>query len=243
LDASQENGGEVQVSTLEFVLLERRKPAYPAFLKIGRGLAWAGAGAAAAAALSLVVAGRADEPVRWVVGVIGVACAIAGLSVGVPAVLDGVTDFLVWRRVQRGPGPAMRLSHNGVEYSKAFRGDFEVRVPWDEVTGCEFRPGFGGGPVFCIDAPGRFPDPPPQSGCAPDADPETVTTLALIWAAAHLRQPLAAIPRIEAAMLVDVYMFGTPLAINLDLCDDLDRAALGQALGGWTGGRCDCLAS
>jgi hypothetical protein len=225
----------------EIVLMHRRKPVYPAFLKIARGLAWLGVGAGVAVAAALAANRWEGGSLAWAAGAVGMVCSIAGFAAGVPAVLDGVTDGLAWWRVDRGPGPAMRLSRDGVEYSNAFRGEFDLYVPWSEVTGCEFRPGFGGGPVFCIDALGRFPDPPPQSGCAPDADPETVTTLALMWIAASSRRPLSEIPPIETAMLIDVYMFGTPLAINLDLCEGVDRAVLDRALHAWTGGSCRCL--
>ncbi len=165
--------------------------------------------------------------------VLGVALFIGGCVV----LVDGTTDVIAWRRVYRGPGPVMRLTGQGVEYSKAFSGSYDVCVPWDKVVGSAFRPGFGGGPVYCLDVDSSVsPSPPAEYGCEPGVDPMAMTARALMWV--MLVAPRAT--GIEQAMLVDVYMFGTPLVMNLELCLGLDPADLDRALVAWTGGRCRC---
>ncbi len=213
----------------EIVLRHRRKPIGRSVWKIAGGLAAILGGVSLLALGAVIDLGYAR--------LLGVALGAAGFIGGSVVLVDGATDVIVWRRVHRGPEPVMRLTGQGVEYSKAFSGTYDLSVPWDEVVGSAFRPGFGGGPVFCLDVDSSiFPPPPAEYGCDPGADPVTMTARALIWA--KLVAPRAT--SVQQAMLVDVYMFGTPLVMNLALCLGLDPADLDRALDGWTDGRCRC---
>ena len=213
----------------EIVLRQQRKPVGPSVWKIIGGSA---AIVGALGVLALDAAADLGYP-----PLLGAALSAAGFIGGAMVLVDGTTDVIAWRRVYGGPGPVMRLTGQGVEYSKAFSGTYDLSVQWDKVVGSAFRPGFGGGPVFCLDVDSSVaPSPPAESGCEPGVDPTTMTARALIWA--MLVAPRAT--RFEQAMLVDVYMFGTPLVVNLDLCLGLEPADLDRALFEWTGGRCRC---
>src|SRR5215831_14451894 len=220
------------------VLSPRRKRAAPAAGRTAAGLT----GVAAVAAVFILEVYLGYGPRH------GVLAAVVGLTAAAVfcysgwLLVDGGTDLVVWFRLNRGPGRAMRLSRRGVEYSEQFRGRFDVSVPWPDVERCEFRPGFGGTPIFCVDAPGRFPSPPAHTGATPRMDPHVdpvaATAQALRWVSAIAPEPLSPV---ERSMLVNLYLFGTPIVINLAQCDGARIPELDRLIRSWTRGRCRCV--
>lgn len=212
----------------EILLRQRGKQVGPGLRKIACGLA----------AVALLPVTLAFVPHRMPLALLFIVSAVA-VGYGGWWLVDGGTDLYVWYRLGRGPRSAMRLSPRGVEYSAGFRGQFDLSVPWSEVTGSMFRPGIGGTPVFCIDVADRFPSPPGRFGCDPQPSEEAVTRLALAWAA--MLRPLPEYSPAELAMMYNLYRFGTPLVINLARCDGADPAEMDRSLAAWTQGRCRCL--
>ncbi|OJF13113.1 hypothetical protein [Couchioplanes caeruleus] len=148
--------------------------------------------------------------------------------------VDGITDLIAWWAVHRGPPTAMRLSAWGVEYAPSWRGgEFPMSVPWSEVTATTFRPGLGRTPVFCVDADGQYPAPPADR--LHHLSPRPLSGRALAWADAQAPASDA-----ERTMLTNTYLFGTPMVINLKLCDGMDVDEMDRRLQDWTGGRCRC---
>ena len=216
------------------LLLPRRKRAGPAAGRAAAGLT----GVAAVAAMFILETylGYGPQP--------GVPAAVAGLSAVAVfcysgwLLVDGGADLVMWFRLNRGPGRAMRLSQRGVEYSEQFRGHFDMSVPWPDVERCAFRPGFGGKPIFCVDVRGRFPSPPAHTGATPHVDPVAAIAQALRWVSVIAPGPLSPV---ERSMLVNVYLFGTPIVINLAQCDGARMPELDRLIRSWTAGRCRCV--
>ncbi|GAA2407807.1 hypothetical protein GCM10010420_39880 [Streptomyces glaucosporus] len=214
-------------------LVHRRKSPMPGVRKTLRGLT-----PLVVAVVSLVVLLRADGegPLRTVAGGLLAASGAVLICWGAWWLVDGITDLLAWRVLQHGPRNAMRLSAWGVEYDPSWRGGgFRMSVPWSEVTGAEFRPGLGSTPIFCVAADGRHPAPP-DGGPLRHPRPSQPSDRAL--ARADAQEPA---PDTDRAMLANAHLFGTPMVVDLKLCEGLDVDELDRLLQRWTDGRCRCL--
>lgn len=177
-----------------------------------------------------------DERQRVIVLVVFMASMAVMMFWGTWWLMDGITDLTVWRKIHRGPKTAMRLSARGVEYSLAWRGgDFDTFVPWSQVTGTVFRPGLGPATVFCVEAEGQFPSQP--EGPTPHQPAVHQVSSASAWAEQVAGGNAS---KTERATLANIYLFGTPLVINLRLCDGVDTDELDRRLQQWTHGRCRC---
>ncbi|GGQ40768.1 hypothetical protein [Couchioplanes azureus] len=213
------------------VLVHRRKSPAAGVRKTLYGLA-----PLIVAVVSFVAVLRADEEgaLRIAAIVLLVASGLLLAYRGAWWLVDGITDLIAWWAVHRGPPTAMRLSAWGVEYSPSWRnGEFAMSMPWSDVTATAFRPGLGPAPVFCIDADGRYPTPPDDP--LRHLSGPRLSGRAVAWADAQA--PASAV---ERTMLTNTYLFGTPMVINLRLCDGLDVDELDRRLQDWTAGRCRC---
>ncbi|MEV4709021.1 hypothetical protein [Actinoplanes sp. NPDC049316] len=215
------------------VLAHRRKSPAPGIRKTLYGL-----GPLLAAVGSFVLLLVNDDRQAWNAALAVFLAAMAVLMYrGAWWLIDGITDLIVWWGMHRGPDAAMRLTERGVDYSPAWRGTgFDIFVPWSEVTGTAFRPGLGPAPIFCVDTDGRFPPGPRR---APSPALTRNLTGALEWVRLVRRdEPAAA--GMDDATLANIFHFGTPLVINLRLCNGVDTGTLDRRLREWTGGRCTC---
>ena len=216
------------------LLRPRRKRAGPAAGRTAAGLI----GVAAVAAVFMLEIYLGYGPQHGVLAAVVGFSAVAVFCYSGWLLFDGGAGLVVWFRLNRGPGRAMRLSRRGVEYSERFRGHFDVSVPWPDVERCAFRPGFGGKPIFCVDVRGRFPSPPAHTGATPHVDPVAAIAQALRWVSVIAPGPLSPV---ERSMLVNVYLFGTPIVINLAQCDGARIPELDRLIRFWTRGRCRCV--
>jgi hypothetical protein len=207
--------------------------------------------------------GSRAELARLAGGVLALAVFLAVLAVGLRAgpsvgsgaqvVLElvalGCAVFAGWAlpRAVRGlvaarelvgqPGPQLRLSREGLELRVSEGGDVAVSAPWELVERCEFRPGPGGGPRWCVDAPIALP--PSLSFAAawagmvpPGQVEERVTELADAWKT--LGFPA------DRRLLRDAMIFGTPIVVDLTRCTGVTVSRLDVAVRAWTSGRCGC---
>jgi len=129
---------------------------------------------------------------------------------------DGATDLISrwsWRSMRSGR--AMILDRTGVRYCGDFPGATELFVAWADVTGTAFRALPGSSWWFCLDTAAHRADPVLRA-----AGPTGTV------AARRLRENLD--------------WFGTPLAVNLEICPGARAARLDRAIKSWSGGRLGC---
>jgi hypothetical protein len=69
-------------------------------------------------------------------------------------------------------------------------------------------------------------------------DPAAETAQALRWVPTIAPEPLSPV---DCSMLVNLYIFGTPIVINLALCDGARIPELDRLIRSWTQGRCRCV--
>lgn len=210
------------------VLRHHHRPLLPMVAKVLLGLA-----AVAGAVVGMVLLIRRDaSPTATVVGAL---VAVVALVAGAYLLRDGGTDLAARWMLRDIPRRELRLHADGFDFSPAQAGDHTVSVPWSAVTACGSRPGLGPTVFFCIDAPSFYPPPPAGHGNDPAVDPDVVRMRAHVWSMIVHPGPL---PPLERQMLADTYVFGTPFAVNLEVCRRVDRARLDRALREWTDGRC-----
>lgn len=153
------------------------------------------------------------------------------------ALPGAIREVLAGRVAWNRPGPVVRLNREGVEFRSRKDGPVVVFAPWDLVERCDFRPGPGGVPVWCVDAPVSLPPSlsfaAAWAGMVPRGQIDgRVDELAATWRA--LGAP--ADPR----LLRDALMFGTPIVMDLTRCPGVTVPQLDAAVRTWTHGRCGC---
>jgi hypothetical protein len=171
----------------------------------------------------------------------------AGLrAVGVGTLIATTTVWILARRIERlaarrlrlhRPGPAMRLSAAGLDYSAAFTGDLPVHVDWAQVLSCRRRPGPGGGRFWCLFASAvQGLGPLPSSldrrsivgpdRCRARARGQSQASLAF------------GVPPGDLDLLTHLLAFGTPIAIDLALVEGVPWREVDTRVQEWTHGRC-----
>ncbi|HET9655828.1 MAG TPA: hypothetical protein VFP72_10775 [Kineosporiaceae bacterium] len=148
-----------------------------------------------------------------------------------------IREVLAGRAAWDRLGPVVRLNREGVEFRSRRDGPVVVFAPWDLVERCDFRPGPGGVPMWCVDAPVSLPPSlsfaAAWAGMVPRGQIDSrVDELAATWRA--LGAP--ADPR----LLRDTLMFGTPIVMDLTRCPGVTVPQLDAAVRTWTYGRCGC---
>jgi hypothetical protein len=205
---------------------------------------------------------RSGDLLRPVAGVVALVVFLgvfaAGLRAGpgggglVAAVLEllalGCAGVVAWglpaavrrlraaRRDDERAGPVLRLNQDGVQF-QAREGAAAVFAPWGQVERCEFRPGPGGSPRWCVDAPVALPPSlsfaTAWAGMVPPSRIEDrVVELSVTWEA--LGAPA------DRHLLRQTLLFGTPIVVDLSRCPGVSVPRLDAAVRAWTFGRCGC---
>ena len=225
----------------------------------------AGPGAGAAPPARELVVTTGVRPVRRHVAAVHLGLAAAGglvwlalsltalsgvvrglVTLGLAVVLLAVVAF-VGRHVERlaswwtrrhRPTPAMRLTADGLDYSPAFTGSFDLHVDWAMARECRLRPGAAGdGDFWCLYAPEIEGTGPVGSFLRPETvpGPERARLEARrIHRTAQRRGEAAG----DVDVLTHLLAFGTPIALNLRLARGAPLAEVDARLREWTDGRC-----
>ena len=133
-------------------------------------------------------------------------------------------------------GPVLRLNRDGVQF-RAREGAPAVFAPWELVERCEFRPGPGGSPRWCVDAPVALPTSlsfaAAWAGMVPPSRIEDrVVELSVTWEA--LGAPA------DRHLLRQTLLFGTPIVVDLSRCHGVSVPRLDAVVRAWTFNRCGC---
>lgn len=205
---------------IELFLVHRGRPVPLGLFKFGVGLVlWGGAIAAI-------------FPIAWVDLWLLALYALPGIWLvdwGSRMSLDGVTDLISrwgWRRMRAGR--AMTLDRAGVRYRGDYADGAELSVPWAQVSETVFQTGIEGSWWFCLRAP-----VPVQAG---------LVAQRLAWSPAQWAAAIAAGSATVAQRRIheNVLWFGTPFAVNLEVCPGARVGSLDRALDSWTTGRLRC---
>src|SRR5690349_4467065 len=73
-----------------------------------------------------------------VLSILGIVAVVSADFWVLGAHVEVIGDWLRWRR---RPRPAMRLGPDGLDYSAAFRGTYELHVDWPHAMEARLRPG------------------------------------------------------------------------------------------------------
>jgi hypothetical protein len=139
-------------------------------------------------------------------------------------------------RAAERDGPVLRLNRDGVHF-RARKGASVVFAPWELVERCEFRPGPGGSPRWCVDAPVALPTSLSFAAAwagmvPPNRIEDRVGELSATWAA--LGAPA------DRHLLRQTLLFGTPIVVDLSRCHGVSVPRLDAVVRAWTFNRCGC---
>jgi hypothetical protein len=149
--------------------------------------------------------------------------------------LERLASWWTWRR---RPTPAMRLTPDGLDYSPAFSGTFDLHVDWAMARESRIRRGAeGAGAFWCLYAPvieGTGPVSSfltPEGVPGPDRAPREARRI-------HRTAERRGEPAGDVDVLTHLLAFGTPIALDLDLARGAPLAEVDARLREWTDGRC-----
>jgi hypothetical protein len=141
-----------------------------------------------------------------------------------------------WFRWRWRPRPAMRLTPDGLDYSAAFRGTFELHVDWPHAMETRLRAGpENAGSFWCLYAPDVEGAGDLRAFMTQEEipGPDKAYATARAW-----RKRALAEDNIDFDQLCNLLAFGTPIALNLALAEGADLTDVDARVRDWTSGRC-----